>query len=143
MEAFGQHLPVDFIPDQNEGFTIRLTVREPKEFIPTLESLCAWMDHYTMYDLSYLGDVFDKGDIEPMYFVHTSKCAPIIDFIETAESEVIQDYAKPFLEAAEEASVVNPMTSKLRMSGRSAKALGDITHMMLSKNAEAPAPSKS
>ncbi len=143
VEAFGQHLPVDFIPDQNEGFTIRLTVREPKEFIPTLESLCAWMDHYTMYDLSYLGDVFDKGDIEPMYFVHTSKCAPIIDFIETAESEVIQDYAKPFLEAAEEASVVNPMTSKLRMSGRSAKALGDITHMMLSKNAEAPAPSKS
>ena len=141
VEAFGQHLPVDFIPEQDGGFRIHLTAPESKEFIPTLESLCAWMDHYTMYGLSYLGDVFDNGDNEPMYFVHTNKCAPIIDFIEAAESEVIQDYAKPFLQAAEEADVVNPMMSKLRMSGRSAKALGDITQV-LSKTKGGGVPGK-
>ena len=141
VEAFGQHLPVDFIPEEGGGIRIHLTAPEPKEFIPTLEGLCAWMDHYTMYNLSYLGDVFNNGDHEPMYFVHTKECAPIIDFIEAAESEVIQDYARPFLQAAEKSYVANPMTSKLRMSNRSAKALGDITEA-LSKKAGGGVPSK-
>ena len=133
VEAFGQHLPVDFIPEQDGGYRIHLSALEPKEFVPTLESFCAWMDHYTMYGLSYLGDVFDNGDNEPMYFVHKNKCTPIIDVTEAAESQVIQDYARPFLQAAEKAHVTNPMMSKLRMSGRSAKALGDVIQMLSMK----------
>ena len=124
METFGQRLPVAMPSSPDDGFGIIMHVGGGGVEARDLRSLCAWMDFFTIYGLSYLGDVFDQRPNEqtkhePRYFVHTRECAPLIDFIEAAEAEVVQEYARPFLEAANAVPVENPRITSVTMDAAS------------------------